>query len=444
MDAGGRARGPRRPPPGGRTRRCDDGGVSTPDAVAAEFAQYVTESPTAFHAAAVARDHLVAAGFAELDEREAWPSTPGGYVVVRDGAVIAWRLPDRATPTTPFRVLGAHTDSPGFRLKPNPALRRDGWEQLNVEVYGGPTLPSWFDRDLALAGRAVLPDGSTRLVTTGAVARIPNLAIHLDRGANDGAPIDRQRHLTPVVGVGGDGTRGADAWLREVLGDAVSWDLFVADTQPPARIGLDECFLAAGRMDNLTSVHAGLRGLLEAPADGGHIPVLAAFDHEEVGSATPSGASGPFLEDVLGRVQEGLGASRSDAARALRGSWLLSSDTGHLVHPNHAEKHDPTNHPRPGGGPLLKVSANQRYMTEARGEAVFAAACASAGVPFQPFVNVNTIPGGSTIGPLAATRLGIPTIDIGVGLLSMHSARELVHVDDLAALHGAVAAFLAG
>ena len=416
-------------------------GVSTSDTVAAEFAQFVIESPTAFHAAAVTRDRLAAAGFTELDEREAWPSEPGGYVVVRDGAVIAWRLPAGAGPTTPFRVLGAHTDSPGFRLKPNPVVQRDGWEQLNVEVYGGPTLPTWFDRDLALAGRAVHPDGSTRLVATGAVARIPNLAIHLDRGANEGAAIDRQRHLVPVVGVEGPGD--AAGWLREQLGDAVAWDLFLADTQPPARLGIGGAFLASGRLDNLTSVHAGLMGLLDAP-ESGHIPVLAAFDHEEVGSATPSGASGPFLEDVLERVHEGLGATRTDAARALRGSWLLSSDAGHLVHPNHVEKHDPTNHPRPGGGPLLKISANQRYMTEARGEAVFATACTTAGVPWQPFVNTNTIPGGSTIGPLAATRLGIPTIDIGVGLLSMHSARELVHVDDLAALHGAVAAFLAG
>ena len=418
--------------------------VST-SALPETFSRYVTASPTSFHAAAVARDALVEAGFTELDEREAWPSEPGGYVVVRDGAVIAWRLPTGADATTPFRILGAHTDSPGFRLKPRPVVRQHGWEQLNVEVYGGPLLATWFDRDLALAGRAVLPDGSTRLVRTEAVARIPNVAIHLDRTANDGFAADRQRHLLPVVGVD-DGSDPADArhWLREVLGDAVAWDLFVADTQAPERIGVGGALLAAGRMDNLTSVHAGLRGLLQAPADTAHIPVLAAFDHEEVGSGSISGAAGPMLEDVLVRVQEGLGASRSEAARALRDSWLLSSDAGHLVHPNHPEKHDPTNRPRPGGGPLLKISAGQRYTTDARGEAVFAAACTAAGVPWQAYVNPNTIPGGSTIGPLAATRLGIPTVDIGVGLLSMHSARELVHVDDLAALHGAVAAFLAG
>jgi aspartyl aminopeptidase len=420
---------------------------SSADAIATDFAGFVTDSPTAFHAAASTRDRLVAAGFTELDETAAWPTEPGAYVVVRDGAVIAWRLPEGVAPTTPFRILGAHTDSPGFRIKPNPVVRSAGWEQLNVEVYGGPILSTWFDRDLRIAGRAVLEDGSTQLVSTGPVARIPSLAIHLDRGVNDGTPIDRQRHVLPVVGTDGTEVGAVDvlAWLEAQFdGRAVAWDLFFADTQAPARVGIEPAFLASGRMDNLTSVHAGLRGIVDAPADAGHVPVLAAFDHEEVGSDSPSGAGGPFLEDVLRRIQEGLGASVSESARALRASWLLSSDAGHLVHPNYPEKHDPTNRPRPGGGPLLKISARQRYMTEARGEAVWVAACAAAGVPWQAYVNPNTIPGGSTIGPIAATRLGIPTVDIGVGLLSMHSARELVHVDDLAALHGAVASFLAG
>ncbi|GGL35799.1 M18 family aminopeptidase [Phycicoccus endophyticus] len=420
-------------------------GSLDPDGVAAGLAHYVTQSPTSFHAAAAARDRLVAAGFTALEDVGAWPAGPGSYVVVRDGAVIAWRVPQGAGPDTPFRVLGAHTDSPGFRLKPNPVVRAHGWEQLNVEVYGGPVLPSWFDRDLALAGRVVLADGTTRLVRTGPLARIPHLAIHLDRGVNEGFAPDRQRHLLPVVGVaGGPDPDDARHWLRAELGDAVAADLFLADTQAPARLGADGSLLASARMDNLTSVHAGLHGLLAAPQDTPHMPVLAAFDHEEVGSGTPTGAAGPFLEEVIARTQEGFGATRSQAASALRASWLLSSDAGHLVHPGHPDRHDPTNRPRPGGGPLLKVNANQRYMTDARGEALFAAACARAGVPHQPYVNPNTVPGGSTIGPLAATRLGIPTVDVGVGLLSMHSARELVHVEDLAALHGAVAAFLAG
>jgi aspartyl aminopeptidase len=419
--------------------------VTTPaaDAIVDQFSQFVTESPTAFHAASAARDRLVTAGFTQLDELAAWPTTPGSYVVVRGGAVIAWRVPESATGTTPFRILGAHTDSPGFRVKPNPVAEGSGWAQLNVEVYGGPILSTWFDRDLGIAGRLVEADGTESLVSTKSpVARIPNLAIHLDRGVNEGNGIDKQRHVSPILATA-EATPDLATWLTRLTGDD-SADLFFYDTQAPSRIGINRDFLASARMDNLTSVHAGLVGIVAAPSDADHIPVFAAFDHEEVGSDTPTGAGGPFLEDVLHRIHDGLGATVSEAARSVRGSWLLSSDAGHLVHPNYPEKHDPTNRPVPGAGPLLKISARQRYMTDAVGESVWRRACTAAGVPFQEFVNVNTIPGGSTIGPIAATRLGIPTVDIGVGLLSMHSIRELVHVDDLAALHGAVAAFLAG
>jgi aspartyl aminopeptidase len=422
--------------------------MDDPDAVATEFSQFVKDSPTAFHAAWAVRDRLVDNGFTELAELDEWPAEPGAYVVVREGAVIAWRLPESASGTTPFRILGAHTDSPTFRIKPNPVTESAGWSQLNVEVYGGPILSTWFDRDLGIAGRMIDAHGVQSLFSTnGPVARIPNLAIHLDRGVNEGAAIDRQRQVLPVLGTTAS-EQSLGTWLNRILVDndvpAQGSDLFLYDTQPPARVGISREFLAAARMDNLTSVHAGLRGLIDSPADVDHIAVLAAFDHEEIGSATPSGAAGPFLEDVLHRVHAGLHASVSDAARSLRGSWLLSSDAGHLAHPNQPEKHDPTNRPRPGGGPLLKVSANQRYVTGARGEALWRATCERADVRFQEFVNVNTIAGGSTIGPLASTRLGIPTVDIGVGLLSMHSARELVHVNDLAALHRAVAAFLRG
>lgn len=413
------------------------------DTIASDFSHFVEEAPTAFHAAAAVRDALTTAGFTALREEDDWPLAPGGYVVVREGAVVAWRIPETVSPTTPFRIIGAHTDSPGFRVKPNPAMHSSGWQQLSVEVYGGPILATWFDRDLRLAGRVVSSDGSDRLVSTGPIARIANLAIHLDRGANDSNGIDRQRHLMPIVGVESD-DRHRD-WLGEILDpNAVAFDLFLADTQPPARIGVDGEFLAAGRMDNLTSVHAGLRALRSTSASTPHIPVLAAFDHEEIGSATPSGAQGPMLADVLARIQAGLRASVSDAARAFRASWMVSSDAGHLVHPNYSEKHDPTNTPRPGAGPLLKISANQRYVTSAPGSALWDRSCTAAGVGYQTFVNNNGVPGGSTIGPLASTRLGIPTVDVGVGLLSMHSVRELVHVDDLAALHLALEAFLRG
>ena len=202
---------------------------------------------------------------------------------------------------------------------------------------------------------------------------------------------------------------------------------------------------AAGRMDNLTSVHAGLRALLDvATADAGHISVLAAFDHEELGSVSRSGASGPMLGDVLTRIAGGLGATPTQQLQAYAGSWCVSSDAGHAVHPNYPERHDPANQPVPGGGPLLKLNANQRYATDAAGAALWARSCAGAGVPFQEFVSSNAIPCGSTIGPLTAARLGIRVVDVGAPLLSMHSARELGHVDDLAALAAALGAFLGG
>jgi aspartyl aminopeptidase len=415
------------------------------DAHVADFADFIRDSPSSYHAAAAVAARLEAAGFERLDERDEWPAGPGKRVVVRDGAVIAWVQPDAASPRTPFRILGAHTDSPGFKLKPGLSTSAEGLLQAGVEVYGGPLLNSWLDRELELAGRLVTADGVEHLVRTGPLLRIPQLAIHLDREVNKGLTLDKQRHMQPIWGAGA----GQDvvAHLANAAGinpdDVAGHDVLVADTAPPARFGLDDVLVASGRMDNLVSVHAGLVALLAAPADAGHVSVLAAFDHEELGSESRSGASGPFLEDVLTRIAAGLGADATDRRRGFADSWLLSSDTGHAVHPNYPERHDPANRPVLGGGPLLKLNANQRYATDGVGSALWARACRQAGVPTQPFVSNNQVPCGTTIGPLSATRLGIRTVDVGAPLLSMHSARELAHVDDLVALAAAVTAFLA-
>lgn len=416
----------------------------------ADLAGFISASPSSYHAAAEAARRLDEAGFARLDEAEAWTApAPRGYVV-RDGAIIAWVAPETAGPTTPFRILGAHTDSPGFKLKPKPTTGSHGWLQAGVEVYGGPLLNSWLDRELELAGRLVTADGREVLVRTGPFLRIPQLAIHLDRDANNGLTLDRQRHTQPVYGVGDRSQAdllGHLAGLAGLSGDeVVGYDVLTADTAAPARFGLDEALFAAGRMDNLTSVFAGLHALLgaaDAPS-ADHVSVLAAFDHEELGSETRSGASGPFLDDILTRVGATLGASTSERLQAYAASWCLSADAGHSVHPNFPEKHDPANQPVAGRGPLLKINANQRYATDAHGAALWARSCAAAGVPYQEFVSNNTVPCGSTIGPLTATRLGIRTVDVGVPLLSMHSARELAHVDDLHGLAAAVGAFFAG
>ena len=414
-----------------------------------DFASFIQASPSSFHAAAEAARRLDAAGFTALDETAEWPTGPGRRYVVRDGAVIAWVEPGGASSTTPFRVVGAHTDSPGFKLKPKPTTGTRGWVQAGVEVYGGPLFNSWLDRDLEFAGRLVTRTGETPLVRTGPLLRIPQLAVHLDRGVNaEGLKLDPQRHLAPVVGAGPLDQADVLGHLAGLAGlsgsDVVGYDVVVADTAAPAVLGLSGELFAAGRMDNLSSTHAGLAALLAtADAELDHVAVFAAFDHEEVGSATPSGAAGPFLEDVLARVSAGLGADATDHRRALAASWCLSADAGHAVHPNYPERHDPANQPVVNGGPLLKINANQRYATDGLGAAEWVRACEQAGVPFQEFVSSNSVPCGSTIGPITATRLGIRTIDVGVPLLGMHSARELCGVDDPASLSAAAAAFLA-
>lgn len=412
-----------------------------------DLADLIRTSPSSYHAVAEVGTRLDRAGFTRLTETDEWPAGGKRYVV-RDGAVVAWAVPAGAGPTTPYRIVGTHTDSPGFKLKPRPTVGGHGWLQAAVEVYGGPMLNAWLDRELELAGRLVTSDGTEHLVRTGPFLRIPQLAIHLDRQVNEGLVLDPQRHLTPVFGVG-DVTRadlvGHLAGLAGLAGaDVAGYDLLTADTAAPARFGQDHSLFAAGRLDNLVSVHAGLRALIDAPEDAGHVKVLAAFDHEELGSSSRSGAAGPMLDDVLGRIGAGVGGSVTDRARAYAGSWCVSADCGHAVHPNYPERHDPANRPTPGGGPLLKVNAKQRYATDGPGAALWGRACAAAGVPFQEFVSSNAVPCGSTIGPLTATRLGIRVVDVGVAALSMHSARELCHADDPGRLAAALGAFYRG
>lgn len=281
--------------------------------------------------------------------------------------------------------------------------------------------------------------------------RVPQLAIHLDRSVHtDGLKLDKQRHMQPIWGLG-DAHEGdlihfleEEAGLTE--GDVTGWDLMVHSVERPAYLGRDRELLAGPRMDNLLSVHAATAALaaVSASSDLPYIPVLAAFDHEENGSQSDTGADGPLLGTVLERSVFARGGSFEDKARAFAGTVCLSSDTGHAVHPNYAERHDPTHHPRANGGPILKVNVNQRYATDGSGRAVFAAACEKAGVPWQTFVSNNAMPCGTTIGPITAARHGIQTVDVGVAILSMHSARELCGSDDPYLLANAIASFLEG
>lgn len=409
------------------------------------LASFVTASPSSSHAARVTADRLVGAGFAEVSETAPFDARPGGYVLVRDGSVIAWRIPERPVGAA-FRIVGAHTDSPGFKLKPRPSSSFLGWQQAGMEVYGGPLPNSWLDREFGLAGRLVTRAGETVLVATGPLLRIPQVAPHLDRSVHEKLVLDRQQHLHPVFAVG-----RPEADLMAVvtdlagldLGDVLGHDLVAFVTEPPATFGLDAELFASPRLDDLASVHAGLTAIA-AVTDPEAITMLACFDHEEVGSASATGASGPLLESVLGRIADALGWDAQTAAAARARSVLVSADAGHAVHPNYPQLHDPDHRPLPNAGPLIKFNANQRYATDAMGEAIWRRACAEAGVPTQDFVSNNAVPCGSTIGPLSATRLGIRTVDVGIPLLSMHSARELCGVRDPGWLAAGMRAFYAG
>ena len=412
---------------------------------------FLQASPSPFHAVASAAARLEKAGFQAVEETASWEGTPGRRYLIRGGALIAWYIPEGATPATPFRIVGTHTDSPNLRVKPIPDTGGHGWRQIAVEIYGGVPLNTWLDRDLGLSGRLALRDGSTRLVLLDEpLLRVPQLAIHLDRGVNDSMVLDKQRHLTPVWGLG----RVTEGALIEYVaraadlepGEVIGWDLMLHDIQAPSYLGRDRELLAAPRLDNLLSVHAGTAALASAAAapELPFIPVLAGFDHEENGSESDTGAQGPLLGTVLERSVFARGGNLEDHARALAGTVCLSADMGHAVHPNYSERHEPGHQPVPNGGPILKVNVNNRYATNGVGRAVFAAACERAGVPWQSFVSNNSMPCGTTIGPITAARLGVSTVDCGIAALSMHSARELCGADDPFLLASALKAFLEG
>lgn len=419
-----------------------------------DYSNFISDSPTSFHAAHVVSHRLEAAGFSRQDEGSAWAGHRNGFVV-RGGAVLAWRIGE-ITPDTGFRIVGSHTDSPSFKLKPTPASSAFGFGQVNVEVYGGPLLNSWLNRDLGIAGIITDLEGGVHFVRTPAVMVIPQLAPHLDRSANDRLELSRQFDYKPIWSIG-------DEELLEYLADhagispsrIAGHELFAYDVQDPAVLGEagGSAFFASGRQDNLSSVYASLSAFLAGDNECEDISIFVAFDHEEVGSSTYSGANGPFLESTLRRISEALEECAGLAlessgyerfARMLANSSCVSADAGHSVNPNRAAKHDPDHHPVLGAGPVLKLNANQRYATEAEGSALWLRASALAGVATQSFVSNNDVSCGSTIGPATASRLGIVTVDAGIPLLSMHSVRELSSPVDIEALTKILEAYWAG
>jgi aspartyl aminopeptidase len=406
-----------------------------------DLLRFVSASPSSYHAVAELRRRLDAAGFARLDERDTWTLTPATCAyVIRDGSIVAFRTGRQAPAEAGFRIVGAHTDSPTFKLRPRHDVRRAGYRLAGVEGYGGLLHHTWMDRDLGVAGRLAVrtDDGGValRLVHVDEpLLRMPSLAIHLDREVNEGLTLNRQQHLVPLLGSDGDVdllarvAAAADTDLTRVVGH----DLVLADTQPAAVGGIEGRYVFAPRLDNLSSCHAGVCALVDADVQDA-TQVLVANDHEEVGSASSVGAASGFLGDVLVRIGHATGAGAQDHHRAVANSLLVSADTAHAVHPNYADRHEPEHRPRLGGGPVLKVNAEQRYATDAGSGGWFAAVCADLGVPLQAFVVRGDMPCGSTIGPLTATRTGVMTVDVGNPVLSMHSVREQAAVDDVALL----------
>lgn len=427
----------------------------------ADLLAFIDASPTPFHVVAAAGERLRAAGFAPI----AWTDelrglSPGRYyLTAADSALFAFVLPVERSPAPRFCILGAHTDSPNLRVKPLGAYEKAGYFQLGVEVYGGVLLNSWLDRDLHMAGRAIVrrPDGTlhTRLIRlTQPLVRVPQLAIHLDREINDkGLLLNRQEHMPPIVGLvplpAGRAPRELLADLcAQHLGvsaaDLVGLDLMLSDSVPAALGGFSGELLFAPRLDNLAMCHAALSALRTAAPAEGTVPVVALFDHEEVGSGSLSGAAGPLLPSLLERIAGALGdGSRESYLRMLMRSCCVSADMAHAVHPNYADRHEAHHRPMPNGGPVIKHNAQQRYATCARTAAHFAEVCRLAEVPTQRYVHRTDLPCGSTIGPITATLLGIPTVDVGSAMLSMHSCRELAGSQDPAWMVRALTALLA-
>ncbi len=402
-----------------------------------DLLQFVNRSPTPFHAVAETVARLESQGYRRLDEAEAWKVDAGDkvYVVRGGGSVAAFHLGSAPPPEAGFRLVGAHTDSPNLRVKPNPELKKAGYGQLGVEPYGGVLLHTWLDRDLSLAGRVSLADGGARLVDfRRELLRVPSLAIHLNRTVNtEGLKLNAQTHMAPILVLNELGEINLRALLAEELGDAkaedvMGWDLMAYDVQPATRSGRSREFIHAGRIDNLASCHAGLSALLSTGGDAEMSRGIVLYDHEEVGSRSAQGAASDFLRSCLQRLS---GDSTEGFHRAVAKSFLISADMSHALHPNYADLHEPMHQPVLGGGPVVKINVNQSYATDGESWASFERWARDANVNTQRFVVRSDQGCGSTIGPITAAELGIRTVDVGNPMLSMHSCREVAAASDV-------------
>jgi len=427
---------------------------SAPDRTAAlELIDFIDASPSPWHAVANAEALLQKNGYTRLEEDARWQLAAGGrYYVVRGGAsMIAFVQGSQPIAEAGFRIVGAHTDSPGFRVKPKAALAGDGLARLAVEIYGGPILATFTDRDLSLAGRVVLRTGATQttrlLRFERPLVRLPNLAIHMNRDVNEqGLKLNKQTELPLILGQLREND-DAEAMLRKLLADAaqanaadlLSWELAVYDVQKGCLWGANEEFIASRQLDNLASCYAALTALI-ATKQPTATCVTALFDHEEVGSESAAGAGGSFITDVLARISAHAKLDEEDRQRAMARSFFISADMAHAYNPNFPNAYEPGHKVSVNGGPVIKTNSNQRYTTNAETAAHFIGFCEKAGVPCQQYAHRSDLGCGSTIGPIVASQLGVASVDVGSPMWAMHSARESAGVHDHAYMIAALAA----
>ena len=398
---------------------------------------FIEKSPTAFQAVDEMQKRLTENGFEVLSEKEYWKLIPGGkYLVTRNNsALIAFCIPEKESRV--FHIMASHSDSPSFKIKENPEIKVDNsYVKLNVEKYGGMLMAPWFDRPLSVAGRVIIRRNGglkEKLVDIKRdLVMIPNLAIHMNREANNGVSYNPQKDLQPLFAVG-----NTDRTLLEIIAeqtgvkkeDIISHDLFLYNRMPGTIWGADKEFVSSARLDDLQCAFASMEGLLRAQ-NHESIAVHCVMDNEEVGSGTKQGAASTFLKDTLLRINMGLGRTYEEYLMTLAGSFMVSADNAHALHPNYTDKTDPTNHPVLNKGIVIKFNANQKYCTDAVSAAIFKELCTKAGVPYQTFVNRSDIAGGSTLGNISNTQVPMNTVDIGLPQLAMHSPYETAGVKD--------------
>lgn len=408
---------------------------------------FLNASPVNYLAVNTIAGVLEDAGFRHVDVRGEMPALKTGdkvYFTKNDSSIYAMHV-GQLPMQDGVHMVCAHCDSPTFRIKPNAGIRCEGGlVKLNTELYGGALMQTWFDRPLSLAGRVIIAGDDpmqpeTRLLhIKRPLLQIPNLAIHFNREANDGVKLSKQKDMLPILGIITEEMEKDNVLMNLVAGelkvnagDILDFDLYLYDTTPACTFGLNQEFVSAGRLDDLSMVHAGLSALVDtAGTTPQHTRILAIFDNEETGSMTKQGAGSPFLLFVLQRIMVANGFAGEEAFRAIENSFMISADNAHAYHPNYAEKYDPTTHPQLGGGPVIKFNASQKYATDARGAAVFQRICDMAGVPCQRFVNHSDVAGGSTLGNILAASIPVNGVDMGNPILGMHSIRETGSVKD--------------